>query len=514
LFFAVEDAYSTYPKFSATIRVQMVSSRNSLKNPKLPHPPTTRPGAVMRSSCIAYLAAALVPLPCAAGYAQELNATDRTRIDSAVVGILAATGAPSASIAVVRGGAIVYERAYGDARVEPKTPATPSMRYSIGSVSKQFTATAVLLLAEEGRLSLDDKVSKWLPQLTRANEVTVRQLLSMTAGYQDYWPQDYVFTDMQRPTTAQAIMQRWAGKPLDFDPGTRWQYSNTNYVIAATIVERASGVPFMDFLRQRIFTPLGMTSVADFDAGPLGAQDAAAYLRNAIGPLRPAPKEGRGWLFGAGQLAMTAHDLALWNISVMDRKLLRTASYRTMQTDMLLESGLSTRYGLGVSLSAPAGRRRISHGGAVSGYTTANDIYPDDRAAIVVFTNIYPGAAGAASQIAGRIAAVLFEKEDAAAVSARALSRRIYDGLQSGKIDRALFTPDANAYFTAEVLADYAASLGPLGTPTEFTSTGESLRGGMTIRSYRIRAGGRVLDLTTMTLPDGRIDQYLIARAG
>ena len=158
------------------------------------------------------------------------------------------------------------------------------------------------------------------------------QLLSMTSGYQDYWPQDYVFTDMQRPATAQTIMQRWAAKALDFDPGTKWQYSNTNYVIAAAIVERVAEMAFMDFLRQRIFTPLKMTSVADFDAAPLSQSDAGAYLRNALGPLRPAPKEATGWLFGAGQLAMTAHDLALWDIAVLNRSVLRPASYGAQQT--------------------------------------------------------------------------------------------------------------------------------------------------------------------------------------
>jgi D-alanyl-D-alanine carboxypeptidase len=470
----------------------------------------------MRSARFLQLVAVLSSAagPFSAIQAQQLSAAERARIDSAAAAVLAATGAPSASIAVVRRGEIVYERGYGDARVEPQTPAAPSMRYAIGSVSKQFTATAVLLLAEQGKLSLDDKVSRWFPELTRASEVTVRQLLSMTAGYQDYWPQDYVFTDMQRPTTAAAIMKRWAGKPLDFAPGTRWQYSNTNYVIAAAIVEKVANMALMDFMRQRIFTPLGMTSVADFDAGPLSAQDAGAYLRNALGPFRAAPKEGRGWLFGAGQLAMTAHDLALWNIAMMNRSVLKPASYRTMQTDMLLESGLSTRYGLGINVGSAAGKRRLSHGGAVSGYTTSNDVYPDDRAAIVAFTNIYPGAAGAASQIAARVAAIIFETQDAESVKARDLARRIYDGLRAGTIDRALFTPDANAYFTAEVLGDYSASLGPLGAPTEFTSGGESLRGGMTIRSYRIRAGGRVMDLTTMTLPDGRIDQYIVSRAG
>src|SRR6266542_2304638 len=157
-------------------------------------------------------------------------------IDQAVNEILAKTGAPSASVAVVRDGKLLYARAYGLAKLEPKTPATSAMRYSIGSISKQFTAAAILLLQEQGKLSLDDKVAKYVPDLTRANEVTIRQLLSHTSGYQDYWPQDYVMPGMLQPTNAQEIMDAWARKPLDFEPGTKWQYSNTNYVIAGVIV--------------------------------------------------------------------------------------------------------------------------------------------------------------------------------------------------------------------------------------------------------------------------------------
>jgi D-alanyl-D-alanine carboxypeptidase len=458
------------------------------------------------------LVGALIALPSAV-HAQQLTPAETARIDSVATAVLTSTGAPSASIAIVRGGAIVYEHAYGNARIDPVAAATPAMRYSIGSVSKQFTATAILLLAEDGRLSLDDKVAKWFPSLTRAGDISLRHLLSMTSGYQDYWPQDYVFTDMQRAAATDEILRRWAQKPLDFEPGSKWQYSNTNYVIAGLVVEKVSGMPFMDFLHRHIFARVGMTSVADFDAAPLGTSDAGPFLRNAVGPLRPAPKEGRGWLFGAGQLAMTAHDLALWNISMINGTVLKSASYRTMQTDMLLTSGLPTGYGLGVNARSVNGRRRISHGGAVSGYTTTNDVYPEDKVAITVFTNIYPGAAGASAQIAGRIAGILFPPV-AVAASATEQAKRIYDGLRQGTIDRTQFTPDANAYFTQQVVADYAASLGPLGAPTEFAAGGESLRGGMTIRSYRIRAGGMVLDLTTMTLPDGKIDQFIVSRAG
>lgn len=448
--------------------------------------------------------------------AQQLTPAEQARIDSAATAVLAGTGAPSASIAVVRGGQIVYEQAYGEGRIG--TPAVPSMRYAIGSVSKQFTATAILLLAEEGKLSLDDKVAKWFPALTRAGEISIRQLLTMTSGYQDYWPQDYVFTAMQSATTAEAIMRRWARQVLDFDPGDQWQYSNTNYVIAGAIVEKVSGQPFMQFLRQRIFSKLGMTTVADFDAGPLTPADAGAYLRNGVGPLRDAPKEAPKWLFAAGQLAMTAHDLATWDIGMINRAVLKPESYRAQQASMLLNNGTSTGYGLGINVGMANGRRRFSHGGAVSGYTTTNLVYPDDKAAIVVFTNIYPGGGGASGQIASRIASIILGPVSAAADSGAAaalqLARQVYDGLSKGTVDKSLLTSNAQAYFTDQVLADYAASLGPLGAPTEFSGGGPELRGGLVIRGYRIRAGTMVLRLTMMTQPDGKIEQYIVERAG
>jgi D-alanyl-D-alanine carboxypeptidase len=461
------------------------------------------------------LTAAALCLPAFHLPAQALTASERARIDSAATAVLASTGAPSASIAIVRDGQLVYERAYGNAR--DGTPATPAMRYAIGSVSKQFTAAAILLLAQDGKLSVDDKVAKWFPALTSADQISIRHLLSMTSGYQDYWPQDYVFTDMQRPVTADAIMQRWAGKALDFAPGAKWQYSNTNYVIAAAIVERASGMPFMTFLNTRIFSPLRM-NVADFDAGPLTASDASPYLRHAMGPLRAAPKEGRGWLFGAGQLAMTARDLARWNIALMNREILSAASHAQLERDNGLVTGLSTGYGLGVNTqNAAFGGRRLTHGGAVSGYTTTNHMYPEAKTAVTVFTNIYPGGGGVNSQIANRVLQILFGGTDTAAVAARTRAHKqvqaIYAGLAKGTLDRSLFTDNANAFFTAAVIADYAASLGPLGTPTEFNAGGESLRGGMTIRSYTIRAGGRVLNLTAMIMPDGKIEQFIVERS-
>src|SRR5438105_15417945 len=191
------------------------------------------------------------------------------KIDDAATKMLSESGVPSASIAVVKDGKLAYTKAYGLADIASHRPATTSMIYSIGSISKQFTAASILLLAEEGELSLDDPVGRWLPDLTRANEVTIRQVLSMTSGYQDYWPQDYVMPPMMLSTTARQIMNGWATIPLDFEPGTKWQYSNTNYVIAGTIVERVSGSPLVEFLQKRVFSRLGMTSVVNTDEAAL-----------------------------------------------------------------------------------------------------------------------------------------------------------------------------------------------------------------------------------------------------
>lgn len=458
---------------------------------------------------IAILSLVLTSLAFPAAAQDSLPAAMRAAIDKAAADILAKTGAPSASIAVVKDGRLAYAQAYGLANVETKTPATTQMRYSVGSISKQFTAAAVLMLGEEGKLSLDDKVVRWLPELTRANNVTIRQLLSMTSGYQDFWPQDYVMPGMLQPATAHDIMAGWARKPLDFEPGTKWQYSNTNYVIAGAIVERVAGMPLIDFLQKRVFGPLEMTSIFNTDLAPLTDHDPQRYLRYGLGPLRPAPKEGKGWLFAAGELAMTPADLAKWDISIIDQTVLRPESYREMEKEVQLSNGVGSRYGLGVSLSLVDGRRLIAHGGEVSGFTAENDVYPDDRAAVAVLTNI--DAASAASQIATRAANILFAPTGTEGALDQA--KKIFAGLQKGQIDRSLFTDNANAYFSETALKDFAATLQPLGTPTEFTQTRQGLRGGMTSRSYRVGFPKKTLRVWTFAMPDGKLEQYMVAPA-
>ena len=465
----------------------------------------------------AALAAAAL-LPAAALRAQPAAAPNDSAalapaVDSIARAVLAATGVPSASVAVVRHGRLAYAAAYGFARLAPQAPATPAMRYGIGSISKQFTAAALLLLQQDGKLSLDDPVERWVPGLTRGRDVTLRQLLSHTSGYQDFWPQDYVPPEMERPVTAQAILDRWAKRPLDFEPGTRWQYSNTNYVIAGLAAERASGVPFTRLVRERILRPLGIGSAVDFDSAGPGAIEPVGYMRYGLGPLHPATSTGPGWMYAAGELAMTPSDLAKWDVSVIRQSLLSPASYREFERAVTLNDGTSTNYALGVYALTRAGHRVLDHGGEVAGFVAENTVLPDDSAAVVVLTN--QDASEAAGAIARGMTQLLTRAgPDAGEAASAARARRVFEGLQRGAIDRGLFTPNANAYFSAQALRDFARSLGPLGAPASLSQTGRSLRGGMTFRSYRVRFPRRELVVTTFETPDGLLEQYLVAPVG
>jgi CubicO group peptidase (beta-lactamase class C family) len=267
-------------------------------------------------------------------------------------------------------------------------------------------------------------------------------------------------------------------------------------------------MPLIDLLKKRIFLPLGMDNVYDTDASKLPATDPTGYERHALGPQRPSPLEGAGWMFAAGELAMPAHDLALWDISVMNRSLLDAASYKQMFTPVLLKDGSNTGYGLGVNIGKRDGHNIIEHSGEVSGFVSENLVFPDDRAAIIVFTNEM--ATQAASQIAQRITPVVLGIPAPAPGKEEAQALAIFNGLADGRIDRALFTNYCNAYFNQQTLEDFASSLKPLGPPLSFKQTKQEARGGMTFRVFTVTFPDRELKVTTYQMPDGKLEQYLV----
>ena len=455
--------------------------------------------------------AAVAAVPAAA---QQLSPAELAQIDQLVTRELAADGVPSASIAIVRDGRIVLAKAYGKA--SDTLPARPELPYQIASNSKQFTAMALLLLEDEGKLSLDDKVAKFIPGITDGDKITIRQLLSHTSGLQDFWPQDYSFEAMSRPTKPQGIVEGWAHKPLDFAPGDQWQYSNTGYVVAGMIAEKVSGEPLMRFLQRRIFTPLNMTSVIDQDDAH-GPAFPEGYGRYALGPVRVQAQPARGWLYAAGELSMSAADLAKWDIARINRTLVPADDWEAQETTVKLNNGDDTRYGLGVFVrNGPP--RAITHGGEAVGFLSANNVYPDQRAAVVVLTNTW--SSGAYNRIARDIARVVLQPptvdfpQDPVVAAQAARARMVYDQLRAGRLDRSLLTKNANYYFTEQAIADFGSSLGPLGEPSAFEPNGQPvLRGGFVIQGYTVKYPGRTLNLSTFYEPgeNGRIEQFLVS---
>ena len=438
---------------------------------------------------------------CSAAHPQTVDSAALDRIISLA---LKQSGAPSVSVSVVRDGKIGYTKAFGMAGIAAGRGADANTRYAVGSISKEFTAAAILMLAEQGKLSLDDKVAKYFPDLTRANEVTIRQLLSHTAGYEDYAPQDYIIPDWTHPTTPQAILGHWAKKPLNFDPGTRWQYSNTNYVLAGEIFEKASGEHLLDFLREHIFNPLQMTTASGCDAkSPL---DAAAYTRYALGPPRPVKREAPGWYFAAGELCMIPADLSRWDIAFLQKKLLSAHSYEEFIHEVKLADGKPTHYALGLEIGDSDGVRMIYHGGEVSGFLALNEIFPDRNVSVTVLSN--EDGLNLIGPLARSIASAVMHT--ASASPDQDQMRGILESLQKGEIDRSIFTSNANSYFSGVALADYQTSLEPLGKLKSVSRVNESLRGGMTHRSYKAEFDAKTVNLNVYVMPDGKIEQFLV----
>lgn len=425
------------------------------------------------------------------------------QIEAIVAEVLAATGAPSASIAIVEDGEIAYAQAFGLARIAPSVPATAATRYGIASVSKQFTAAAILLLAEDGKLSLDDPVGKYVAGLTGGEAITLRQVLSHTAGYRDYWPQDFVFEAMRAPTTPQAILDGWARIALDYPPGEQWRYSNTGFVIAGLVVEVVASEPLHRFLQRRIFAPLGMSGVAEDDGRPPAAPAASHYTRYGLGPVTPADKEAPGWLFGAADLSMSPSDLARWNRAMIRQALLSPASWAAMTTPVDLAGGVLAGYGLGVSLRIEDGATVVSHGGMLSGVLTSNTVWPAERRALSVVVNADFGDPQAA--ISRRIACLLRPSTGAAATA-----RTLVAQAQAGRIAPDLLTANARAWFTAARLADFRDSLSPLGPLRMLDAQGVQLRGGMTWHGFDAVFGRRTLSVSMRLAPDGKVEQFLI----
>ncbi len=398
------------------------------------------------------------PTPSAGPPLHTFTAKTAERIDALGFQVRRDKRAPGLAIAVVEDGRVVYARGFGFGDLGAKRPVAPDTEFYVGGISEQFTAAAVLLLQQDGKLKLDDKVTKYVPELTVAPNVTVAQLLQQTSGLPDYQSAPGLKADLTHTVKLLDIIAAVNKLTPSAAPGTKFQYNNLNYMIAGLVVERASGIPLSDYLQQHIFLPLVMS--ASFYAGDRGISPTHALgYTGSPGHFRRADTWDPAWLFGAEGLVTNIYDLAKWDIGLP--LLLRVDAERTMFTP----SGApgEAQYGLGWVIDERGGKRYIWHNGEIAGYLAMNAILPDDNIAVVVLENTDRFASrrvASPEAIAADVLDILIPPaamhiDNTVMAKAREWLARIADK----RIDRTQLTPAFSAYLTDPLVArsDFAA---------------------------------------------------------
>ena len=319
------------------------------------------------------------------------------KLDSIAAAPVLENRATGLAVAVVRGNDTLLLRGYGKADVEWNVAMPADAMFEIGSITKQFTAAAILQLRDEGKLRLDDDISKYVPAFdTKGNKVPLRRLLDHTSGIKGIteipefrtlsdnaiWPRD----------SAIALMSRY---PFDFPPGEAMIYNNSAFILLGHVIEKASGLSYEDYVEKKIFAPLGMTRSMYCNSIEIVERRAHAYqlaltaAERAANPqakprIRRPPNNIHTWPFSAGSLCSTAGDLVAWLQALHGGKVLTPKSYTEMTTPSKLNDGTPLRYGYGIAVTTSQGRRLIGHGGAITGFVSQTSWYPDAQLAVVV----------------------------------------------------------------------------------------------------------------------------------
>jgi D-alanyl-D-alanine carboxypeptidase len=312
-------------------------------------------------------------------------------IDDVMKAEIARQHIPGAAVAVLRAGEIIQVGAYGLADVAAKVPVATDTVFRLQSLSKPLTATGVMLLVEEGKIRLDDPVHLYLEDCPVSwREITVRHLLSQTSGLRDFINE--ATRDLSQEATDKQWMESIANQPLKFAPGEAWDYSNTNYLLLALIIHRASGCWYGDFLAERIFKPLGMTRTSVLRQGDALPRRAKGYWleKNRVRPATTLPMSLIS--YGGGGIQSTVLDLAKWDAALSTERLLKRATLEQMWAPVRLNNGTTHSYGLGWEIGDIAQRRSVFHAGKWNGFATQMDRLLDDQLTVIVLTNLFEAA--------------------------------------------------------------------------------------------------------------------------
>jgi CubicO group peptidase (beta-lactamase class C family) len=334
-----------------------------------------------------------VALPVAAETAEARSAASQ-KADALLSGVIE-TNDPGLAVLVAQDGKILFEKCYGLADREHHVPVIPQTTFRIGSVSKQFTASAILKLQEQGKLSVDDKLSKYIPDFPRGDEVTLRHLLTHTSGIKDYIGDD--LSNQTNATTTEAIIETIKKNSYDFEPGAKWSYDNSGYALLGYIVEKLSGRSYGDFLRENFFQPLGMTNSGVYRAR-LGLPHEALGYRLDTNGFKRALNWDMSWAAGAGALYSTVQDLYRWNEGIFNVRVLDAASLKAAFTPVKQfenQVNSDSGYGYGWGIGRYRGLREISHGGGLPGFLSFLLRVPDEKFTVAILANTRPGRTNA-----------------------------------------------------------------------------------------------------------------------
>jgi D-alanyl-D-alanine carboxypeptidase len=430
------------------------------------------------------------------------------RIDSMARNEVHAGRTPGLAVGVVEDGRLVYARGFGFANLSNHVRMAPDTEFYVGGVTMQFTAAAVLLLAQDGKVKLDDKVTKYVPEFRLARNVTVAQLLTQTSGLPDYTKAPGVSLDFTKTVKLTDVIATVNRMPAAAPPGAVYANNPINYLTAGLIVERASGVPLSDYLEQHVFVPLVMDH--SFLAGDSGISPAHAvgYTRAGRG-FAPAPQWDPAWLGGANGLVSTIYDLGKWDIGMPI--LLRVDAMRTMFTP----SGRAgpTQYGMGWVIDRRGGKNFVWYNGDIAGYRAMNALLPNEHVAVVVLSNDNSQNAEPVTlpeELAGRILDLIVPPRTAQLDNAVvAHAKEWLARLATRQVDRSQLTPAFSAYLTDELVAKANfAALGPLLAIVPISSTTES--NGDTLYEFLVRYRRVQYHYKFAVAPDGKIDEIAL----
>jgi CubicO group peptidase (beta-lactamase class C family) len=442
--------------------------------------------------------------PVRADTALTLAPSTADRIDRIARNEIHAGRTPGLAIGVIADGRLVYARGFGFATTAKHVPMTPDTEFFAGGLTMQFTAAAILLLAQDGKLSLDDRVTKYVPEFRSGADVTIAQLLSQTSGLPGLASVRTVSSDLTRSIKLSALLAMLDGtKPLA-QPGTVYANNPVNYYLAALIVERVSGVPLSDYLEQHVFVPLVMNHT--FLAGDNGISPtrATGYTRSGRG-FAVAPTWDPAWLDGALGLVTTVYDLAKWEIEMP--VLLRVDAIRTMFSPVA--SGGPTHYGMGWVIDRRGGKAFVWANGEISGYRAMNALLPEQQAGVIVFSNadsLHGGSITLPEELGARILDMIVPPTTAHldnAIVTRA--KEWLQRLASRRLDRSELTPAFSAYLSDDLVErENFAALGTVQSIVPISSSAES--NGDTLYEFIVRFPRSRYHYEFEVTRDGKID--------